>query len=54
MFFELLDLLTEGRIGDLQGFRGSRKAADFDDPNEGPDCLHVVDDARPLWHADYA
>ena len=54
MFFELLDLLTERRIGDLQGFRRSPKAAYFHDPNEGPDCLHVVDDAppygRPIMH----
>jgi hypothetical protein len=54
MFLELLDLLAERRIGYLQGFRGSRKAAYFDDPNEGPDCLYVVDDAPPVWHADYA
>jgi hypothetical protein len=54
MFFELLDLLTERRIGDLQGFRGSPKAAYFHDPNEGPDWLLVVDDAPPVWQADYA
>ena len=54
MFFELLDLLTEGRIGDLQGFRRSPKAAYFHDPNEGPDWLLVVDDAPPVWQADYA
>ncbi len=54
MPFELLDLLTQRRIGCLQGFRGSRKAAGFDDPNEGPDCLHVVYDTTPVMHAVYA
>jgi hypothetical protein len=48
MPFELLDLLTERGIGYSQGVRGSRKAADFGDPNEGPDCLHVVHDTSPL------
>jgi hypothetical protein len=50
----LLDLLTQGRIGYLQGFRSSRKAADLDDPNEGPDCLHVVYDTPPVTSPDYA
>ena len=48
MRFELLDLLTQRGIGYLQGFRGPREAADLDDPNEGPDCLHVVYDTPPV------
>ena len=50
MPFELLDLLAQRGIGYLQGFGGSRKAPDFDDPNEGPDCLQVVYDTPPLSH----
>jgi hypothetical protein len=38
----------------LQGVRGSRKAADLDDSNEGPDCLHVVYDTPPVSSSDYA
>jgi hypothetical protein len=54
VLFELLDLLTQRGIGYLQGLGGSRKAADFDDPNESPDCLHVVYDTPPVSHTDYA
>jgi|HubBroStandDraft_3_1064219.scaffolds.fasta_scaffold446801_2 hypothetical protein len=54
MPFELLDLLTQRGIGYLQGVRGSREAADLDDSNEGPDCLHVVYDTPPDSESDYA
>jgi hypothetical protein len=54
MLFKLLDLLTQRRIGYLHGFRSSRKAADLDDPNKGPDCLHVVYDTPPIMSPNYA
>jgi hypothetical protein len=54
MLFKLLDLLAQRRIGYLQGFGGSREATDLDDPNEGPDCLHVVYDTPPVTSPDYA
>jgi hypothetical protein len=54
MLFEMLDLLTQRRIGYLQGFCGTREAANLDDPNERPDCLHVIHDTPPVSSSDYA
>jgi hypothetical protein len=47
MTFKLLNLLAQCGIGYLQRIRGSRKATDFGDPDEGSDCLHMIHDMLP-------